>query len=99
MSQVRRACSDHDAQAVRERMLEWGRLRFPDQPPATLTALGRRLDAPVAAALTGVEAALYGRSATAWRGDELLAALKRIDAVAPTERARGADDGLVPLYR
>ncbi len=99
LSQVRRACSDHDAQAVRERMLEWGRLRFPDQPPATLTALGRRLDAPVAAALTGVEAALYGRSATAWRGDELLAALKRIDAVAPTDRARGADDGLVPLYR
>ncbi len=49
-------------------------------------------------ALTGLEAALYGRDAQGWWGDELRAALKTIDAVTPRPKP-AADDGLLPLYR
>ncbi len=98
LSQIRRACKDNDPATARARLLEWGQLRFPQRPPATLGALARRLDPAAAAALTGLEAALYGRSGNAWQGAELLAALQTVDAVRPAG-SRPPPDGLQPLYR
>ena len=99
LSQVRRACSEHDAALTRARLLEWGQLRFPDSPPGTLGALGRRLTPEIAAALTGLESALYGRSPETWCGDDLQAALASLDAVTSAAKTRAKEEALVPLYR
>ena len=99
LAQVRRACGEHDAKAARQLLLEWGQARFPARPPGTLGALGRRLTPDIAAALSGLEAALYGGRDQPWQGDQLLAALKSVDTVAAATPPGRADDGLTPLYR
>ena len=99
LSQARRACADSDPAVARERLIAWGQVSFPDNPPATLGALARRVDPEIAAALVGLEAALYANRPQPWRGDELLAALKTIDAVTRPKRSAGPQDPLLPLYR
>jgi hypothetical protein len=85
------------AERARALVLEWGRLRFPADPPLSLGALAARLPPGAAEEIRALEASLYGPLAGAWRGQGLAAALRGLDAV---ERPReGSRDELLPLYR
>lgn len=96
--QIAAACRVNDARRTQELLLDWGRLRFGEPPPASLGALASRVGGALAEEIAALEAALYGSQAGEWRGERLLERLKAARAVA--RRAVGDDqDPLVPLYR
>ncbi len=98
LRQLGAACRVHDAPRTRDLLLEWAALQFAEDPPGSLGALAARLSEPLAGEVRALEAALYGPTPTAWRGETLAGLLRRTQTVS---RARSADDEdpLVPLYR
>ncbi|HEX5419040.1 MAG TPA: BatD family protein [Gammaproteobacteria bacterium] len=101
VAELRGACERDDAESARRLLLDWAAVQFPDSPPRSLGAVAKRTSIELAAAIQVLEARLYGRTASGWKGAELAAALAK--AAAPTAagegRAGGAGDGLMPLYR
>lgn len=56
-----------DAMAAREAWLQWGRQRWPENPPHNLTRLAGRCSPPIAEAVISLEKALYSPAvATGW---------------------------------
>lgn len=98
LRRLRAACKDGDADSAQSLLMEWAALRFDDEPPQSLGALGDRLPETAAREVRRLEAHLYGRGSGAWDGRALAAALSGIDSVS-RKRAGGDDDPLLPLYR
>lgn len=98
LKQLDAACRVHDGKRVQELLLQWARLQYADRPPGSLGALAGRLSGPLAAEIEALEASLYGPRARDWRGDALLAALRKTQSVA-RRQADEDQDPLVPLYR
>lgn len=91
-SELADACRAGDAGAARLALLAWARLAWPEEPPS-LRLLARRISA-AAAALTALEATLYGPRCGGWNGGDgrtLLPALRR------HRRPGGAASPLPPL--
>jgi hypothetical protein len=79
-------------------VLDWGRLQFADDPPASLGALASRIEGPLADEIRGLEAALYGPDAREWRGESFRKALEAVPRAAG-ETAGDEPDPLATLYR
>jgi hypothetical protein len=96
--QIKAACQVNDARRSQELLVDWGRLRFPAEPPASLGALASCVGGPLAAEILALEAALYGPDAGGWRGERLFQAFK---AARPEAGGVAGDepDPLTPLYR
>jgi hypothetical protein len=96
--QIKAACQVNDAHRSQELLLDWGRLKFAADPPASLGALASRVPGPLAAEIEALEAALYGPDAGGWRGERLFQAFK---AARPQLGVVAGDepDPLAPLYR
>jgi hypothetical protein len=70
----RQACHDNDAAAARRHLLEWASTVWPQDPPAGLNALARRLPDPtVSQLLRELDRACYAGGD--WRGAALAQAL------------------------
>lgn len=93
------AAQADDPHEARRALLEWASARFGAAPPRTLGALAERVEPPLAEAIRGLEAALYGRAHGAWRGERLAAALA--DEAGAGRNADGDEplSALPPLYR
>jgi hypothetical protein len=98
LKQLQAACRANDPQRSRELLLAWSGRQFADDPPASLGVLAGRLSGPLAAEVAALEAALYGRGGSEWRGQRLAELLQQTQSVV---RRGGSDDEdpLVPLYR
>jgi hypothetical protein len=95
---LRDACLRNDAEAARERLLEWAAWRFADAPPRSLGALAQRCEPALEASIGALEAKLYGRERSEWDGAALAAALEAHGVTRHAGSAR-AGDALLPLYR
>ena len=86
------ACGD--AEAARERWLEWARLTWPERPPNNLARLAERLDPGPAQAVIALEKALYGpgRESDWHRFDP-----QRINDPRPAGQAPEREERLLPL--
>ena len=81
---------------VRQAMLEWGRLQWPDDPPRSIGALASRVSVPLADELTRLSRAAYGPSGEGWDGDALAKSLRSF-AVLDDSNDDESRDPLPPL--
>lgn len=75
---ARKAARSGDAHGVKQAMLAWGRLQWPEDVPRSIGALAERLELPLADELRKLSRASYGQDGVAWDGAALAAALRRI---------------------
>jgi hypothetical protein len=93
---ARKAALAGDGAGVRQAMLEWGRLQWPDDVPRSIGALARRVSAPLADELMRLSRAAYGPSGEGWDGDALAKSLRSF-AVLDDKDAGESRDPLPPL--
>ena len=93
---ARRAALDGDGAGVRQAMLEWGRLQWPDAAPRSGGALARRGSAPLSDELGRLSRAAYGPSGEGWDGEALAKSLRSF-AVLDDTRKDAESDPLPPL--
>lgn len=96
--ELRQACLSHAPDRVKSLMLHWGRLYWPDDPPASLGDIGRRSHPALAAEIHRLNHALYGNTREDWRGEAFWQAFEH--AAAQGGEGKEKDEGrLEPLYR
>jgi len=92
---ARKAAIAGDGHGVRQAMLEWGRLQWPNDAPRSIGALAKRVSAPLSAQLAALSDAAYGPNGAGWDGSTLARSLRSfavIDDIPPR-----SDDPLPPL--
>jgi hypothetical protein len=65
---LQQACETNDARAIRDALLLWGRVRWPENPPRRLESLGQRLGEPAMDMLKQLDRHLYGAGKERWDG-------------------------------
>jgi hypothetical protein len=103
---VRRACSDNDARAVRNALAEWGRLYWQLPHAASLQDIVHRCDSDaITKELAKLNEILYGSQQltgdnNGWRGDPLWRALVKFKRKDKKKRLqqKARSDQLAPLY-
>lgn len=71
LKQLKKSCDENDAARSKALLLRWASLEWPQDPPVSLNALGRRCHADVAQALTQLDRTLYAGTHDAWQGATL----------------------------
>ncbi|MDX1481444.1 MAG: BatD family protein [Woeseiaceae bacterium] len=81
LKDARRSAVAGDLQEVRRKVLEWGRLEWPDAPPRSVGDLADRVNEPAASELRVLARYSYGPTdADEWAGDALARSLKTMSA-------------------
>jgi len=93
---ARKAALAGDAQLVRQALLEWGRLQWPDHPPRSIGRLAMRVSEPLNRELRQLSGISYGPNGGDWNGEALAKALRSF-AVVDDRAAATAPDLLPPL--
>ena len=92
---ARQAALAGDGAGVRQAMLDWGLLQWPDDAPRSIGALAVRVSSPLSDELQRLSSASYGPGGDDWDGQALA---KAIRSFAMLEDEAGAPDaGLPPL--
>ena len=97
LRQARKAARDDRPDTVKNSLLEWAKLEWPERPPRSLGDLAERVTDPAASELKRLSRDSYGPAASAdWNGDELARALRTL---APRQEVAepAMIDGLPPL--
>ncbi len=93
---ARKAALDGDGAALRQALVDWGQLQWPDDPPRSIGVLAMRVSSPLADELRRLSRVSYGASAQAWDGEALATALRSFALVDDSEAVQ-ADELLPPL--
>lgn len=93
---ARKAALEGDGAGVRQAMLEWGRLQWPDDAPRSIGVLASRVSAPLAEELARLSRAAYGPDGAGWDGDALAKSLRSF-SVLDDRNTDAARDPLPPL--
>ncbi|MBM4227090.1 MAG: protein BatD [Gammaproteobacteria bacterium] len=98
---ARAACAADDAAAAQKALLAWAAEVWTVNPPQTLEALARRVEAPLAAALSGLDRACHGPTTGRWQGATLAEALNACEKLDPDAHLSrpAATDSLPRLFR
>ncbi len=70
-SQLKVSCLSNDAALAKSKLLAWAKLRWPNTPPTSLTAMAGLCEADLASALHELDRSLYAKDSVAWHGAEL----------------------------
>jgi hypothetical protein len=93
---ARKAALEGDGAGVRQALLEWARLQWPNDTPRSIGALARRVSAPLSDELAKLSASAYGSNGSSWDG-EALARYLRSFAILDDSTKTTTDDPLPPL--
>jgi hypothetical protein len=93
---ARTAAVAGDGAAVRDAILEWGRLQWPTGAPRSIGEFANRVEPPLSDELQRLSAASYSRDGGNWDGNALADALRSMTFVTSRDSA-AADDPLPPL--
>ncbi len=98
---LRLACRNNDAAAVKDALLLWTRVEWPNERIGNLEQLKCRASAEMRTGLTELNAALYGNKGRAWRGGEALwrAFVQQCGAAREPGREHDGPGRLEPLYK
>ena len=98
LKELKQACLDNNPAGAKERLMRWGRMAWPDRPPASLGEIANRCTDALAVELRLLNNALYSRTGSDWQGQELWRVfeqqLKRMDT--RPEKNKGK---LEPLFK
>lgn len=92
---ARKAALDGDAAAVRQSLLEWARLEWPDDAPRSVGALAARVSEPLADELRRLSRLSYGPQPEPWDGAAMAKALRSFSVT--DTKTRPDNDPLPPL--
>jgi len=93
---ARTAAAAGDGAAVRNAILEWGRLQWPTAAPRSIGEFANRVEPPLSDELRRLSAVSYSRDGGNWDGNALADALRSVRFVTSRDRA-AAEDALPPL--
>mgnify|MGYP001819456622 CR=1 FL=1 len=82
LKMARKAAVTGDATTVRQLLLDWGRLTWPDNAPRSIGELANRVEPPLCDELRRLSAVSYGKDAAEWDGSALASALGSATIVA-----------------
>lgn len=97
MQTLGRACSNQDANAAAQALLDWAAATWPEDPPTSLGAIARRLERGRAEVLD-LERHLYAPNAAPWSGSALSRVLEAGLATGGKRQAKAEHEVLPPLY-
>jgi len=98
VARVRQAYQSRNAAEASHALLEWGRARWPEDPPTNLGELARRGGPDLARPIETLSRARYGREGTeTWHQDPVWHALERHKTDDDRPRRRGTADPLAEL--
>ena len=93
---ARQAAASGDKAAVRNALLAWARIEWPEGGPRSIGELAQRVEAPLADELRKLSSASYGRDAEGFDGNALADSLRQVRTIEPRNvAARG--EALPPL--
>lgn len=95
---LQRACAANDPALASLALLDWARLHWPRQQPASLGELYHCAGHDLAEEIRRLEKTLYGRGEAAWNGEALWSRISGLDKQATAER-QTQQMRLEPLYR
>jgi len=93
---ARKAALEGDAPGVRQALLDWGRLQWPDSPPRSIGRLAENVSSPLSDELRKLSGVSYGPGGGDWNGEALAKALRSF-AVEDEGVASAKTDLLPPL--
>jgi hypothetical protein len=93
---ARKAARIGDKAVVRQALVDWGRLQWPNDAPRSVGDIAERVAAPLADELQRLSAVSYGQPDSNWQGDALSNALRTI-VVKESQSTLGGNDLLPPL--
>lgn len=94
--ELKRSCQAGDLGRAKTALLEWAKACWPQQAPASLGAVARQVDGPLAAALEELSRVLYSNDPIPWDGEALWQAFQQYK---PMRDTRGSDtSALAPLF-
>ncbi len=94
---LKTACRNHDPQAAKEALLDWGALVMPSPAPRNLGTIGTYFGGELATALDEMNQALYADTTVRWQGKRLLQAWKNIQP--EQQKEKSPPGGLSPLFQ
>ena len=94
LKQARKAALAGDAPALKDAMLEWGALQWPDTPPRSLGSMAGKVSSPLSEHLMAVSRSSYGPDAPHWDGQAIARSLRSFAVIDASERA--ADGEVLP---
>lgn len=99
VKRVRTACQQNDPRAIKHALLAWAQIRWPDKPPLSLGALGKRLsDKALLDELNKLERILYTPAAGDWHAETLLTLFNAYLKQQTRSTASDNHSALEPLY-
>jgi hypothetical protein len=78
---ARRAAIDRNDGGVKQALMEWARLEWPDSPPRSIGELAMRVTPPLSDELERLSDASYGRGDRDWDGQALARALRSFSVI------------------
>ncbi len=96
LKQARKAALDGNAAALKDALLEWGRLQWPAAPPRSLGVLAGKLSSPLSEQLMAVSRSSYGPDAPHWDGQAVARSLRSFAVLDDKAKAK-AGEALPPL--
>ena len=95
LKDARKAARAGDGPGVREALLKWGALEWPDDTPRSIGALARRVSVPLSDGLNNLSSLSYGPNRGDWDGEALATAIRSFSVL--KEDDSEADEKLPPL--
>jgi len=93
---ARKAALEGDGVGVRQALIEWARLQWPNDAPRSIGTLAARVSSPLSDELAKLSASAYGSNGSSWDG-EALARYLRSFAILDESAKTTSDDPLPPL--
>jgi hypothetical protein len=98
LKQVKSACDSHDPQQVKLALIDWARVRWPDQPPTSVGHIAQRVNGALAAELRQLNDVLYKPGGAPWNSDGLWNSLK-IYVEKYSGQPKQRESVIQPMYR
>jgi hypothetical protein len=98
LKQLQIACQKNQSKAVRDALTQWGKTRWPQDPPNNLEDIALRLPAEAARNVHHLSNSLYGQGKDDWDAQAIWLAVKDLPASLSQDGYKD-DDSLEPLYR
>ena len=92
---ARKAALAADGSAVRQALIEWGRLQWPGDAPRSIGTIAARVSSPLAEELNSLSRLSYGPESADWNGEALAKALRSFAAL--SDDSHREDEVLPPL--
>lgn len=97
-SSLKQACKSNDPIRAKQTLLVWGRMLWPENPPANLGALAKRCPEDLSRQLMRLNEFLYGRRQAGWNGELLWTAFLSTSRKSSQKKKPG-NTNLEPLYK